>query len=396
MNNISIQEEMFCCKRDNLVIRGMQFYPKNNTKSKKYPAIIVSHGFTGNYMSMSDYCSKFVKMGYVAFCFNFCGGGRIAEDDSVKSDGASRDMTISTEVLDLIAVKEYVKGLDFVDENALVLAGFSQGGFVSGIVAAKCKNEIKKLIMIYPALCIPDHARRGCLGGASYDINNIPNEIVCKKTVISKKFHEDVFDMDAYLELSPYKGPVLILHGIDDHTVNYSYAIRAKESYKEGQCHLQLIREMGHNPTEKQKDSIIASIRQFLYNRKEILSIRIIITHRDIVTKGDMRKSNIYFTGYCDTKYFHGTVLPGGCDAQEHCKEVRIKIRAEYTLDGIDEDGERCHIHVVNQWGTEDWKPVIDTDSKKLAWLNDAELTVVIESGTDGPTVRIYAGMKKE
>jgi dienelactone hydrolase len=104
-------------------------------------------------------------MGYVTISFNFCGGGRTSENASLKSEGEFTKITILTEVEDLIAVKDYVKKLLYVDETNLVLAGISQGGLVSGLTAAKCKNEIKKLIMIYPALCIPDHARRGKLGG---------------------------------------------------------------------------------------------------------------------------------------------------------------------------------------------------------------------------------------
>jgi pimeloyl-ACP methyl ester carboxylesterase len=67
--------------------------------------------------------------------------------------------------------------------------------------------------------------------------------------------------MDVFLELSAYKGPVLILQGLEDETVNYSYAIRATKSYENGQCHLQLIRNVGHGLNEKQKESAVASIR---------------------------------------------------------------------------------------------------------------------------------------
>ena len=47
---------------------------------------------------------------------------------------------------------------------------------------------------------------------------------------------------------------------------NYSYVLHAKESYEDGQCHLQLIRNAGHGFDEKQTESMIASIKQFLNN----------------------------------------------------------------------------------------------------------------------------------
>lgn len=388
---MQIRQEHFACRREQLLIRGMQFYPECGKQQEKYPIIILSHGFKDNYLSMIDFCRQFAEMGYAAFCFGFCGGGGDTDAAEVKSDGDSRDMNLFTEMEDLITVKDYAKKLEFTDEKEIILVGFSQGGFVSGLTAAKCKWEITKLIMFFPAICIPDHARRGCLGGGHYDVAQVPEEIACVNTVIGKQFHDSVVDMDPYLELSAYKNPVLILQGLSDGIVDYSYAVRAKESYEKGQCQLQLIREMGHGYTQKQAIGLMASMRQFLQGKKEILTIRVIITHTDVVTEGEVCKSDIYFTGYCDTPYFQGCILPEGCDRQEHVNGVRTKIRAEYTLEGLDAAGERCHLHIVNQWGGQDWKPVIDTDSKCLAWLKDADLTAVLEEGSGGPTVRVYA-----
>lgn len=392
---MGVKEKRFTCNRDGLTIQGMQYFPADFEESAKYPAVIVSHGFTGNYTDMAEFCRKFAKMGYCSFCFSFCGGGKTADKDSVKSEGATTDMTISTEVEDLIAVKNYVKRQPFIDDEELILLGVSQGGFVSGLTAAKCGDEITKLIMIYPALCIPDHARRGCLGGAGYDPRNVPERIDCGVTVLGKAMHDDVVGMDPYLEISAYQGPVLILQGLEDDIVNYSYAIRAKENFRAGQCHLQLVRNMGHNLNEHQLESAFASIRRFLAGWEEILTIRVIITHQESVTEGDITKLNLFFTGYCDTGYFQGAILPEGCDAQEYHQGVQTKMRAEYTLVGIDDKGKRCSIHIVNQREGEDFKPVAETDSMSLAWLNHADLTAVLEGGDGGPTVRIFVNRKE-
>lgn len=213
---------------------------------------------------------------------------------------------------------------------------------------------------------------------------------VLPETQLGKIFHDTVVSMDVFLELRAYKGPVLILQGLEDETVNYSYAIRAKESYEKGQCRLQLIRNAGHNLSEKQKESVIASIRQFLLERQELLTIRVIITNRETISEGDYQKLKIYFTGYCDTKFFHGTILPGGCDTQDYYQGERTGVKAEYTLQGIDMEGEKCKVHIVNQKVNEEWKPMIETDSKSLAWLNNADMTAVLEDSKEGPVVRIF------
>ena len=387
---MTILKEQFICQREGLTIKGMQFLPKAPA-SDKLPAIIISHGFTDNYFSMLPYCEDFAKEGYAAFCFNFCGGGSTEQDPATRSDGDSRDMTISTEVQDLKTVIAYVKSLPFVDVTDIILMGESQGGFVSGITAAECSDEISKLIMVYPALCIPDHARRGCLGGARYDISSVPEELVCERTIISRKFHEDVCQMDPYLKLAAYKGPVQILHGYEDSLVDYSYSVRAQSCYESGQCHLQLIREMGHGHNEEQRSSITASVRQFLHNRQEIMSFRILITHTEEWTEGTATRLNIYFTGYCESAGFKGTIIPEGIDRQTYVNDVRTAMKAEYTLEGLDENRKLCRLHVINEWGGTDFKPVIQTDSKKLGWLNKADLTAVLEGAADGPTVRIFA-----
>lgn len=385
----------FTCMRDGLTIRGMEYLPDGFEESKKYPVIIVSHGFLGNYASVAAFCEEFAEMGYVSYCFNFCGGGKGPEEGCPESDGKSTDMTVMTEVEDLTAVINFAKNKPYNDHENLILMGVSQGGFVSGLTAAKYGNEISRLIMIYPALCIPDDARRGRVGGADYDPQNVPERIECA-TVLGKAYHEEVVGMEPYLELSAYQGPVLILHGMEDDVVNYSYSVRAKESYKKGQCHLQLIRDMGHALNEEQLASAKASIRQFLKGRKEIFTIRVIITHTENDVEGDVQKNNVYFTGYCDTEYFQGTIQPEGCDVQEYYSETDNKMRAEYTLTGLDYRGETCRIHIVNQKKDRDWKPSVQTDSTALEWLNHADLTAVLEYGNGGPTVRIFAPVNEK
>lgn len=391
---MSISKKSFVCRRGDLRIVGVAYFPENFAESSRYSAVIVSHGFMGNYLGVADTCMKFAETGFVAFSFNFCGGGIIEEDGCEKSDGATTDMTLFTEVGDLIAVKEYVQSLEYVDRERLMLMGYSMGGFVSGLVAAKCGDEIQKLIMVYPALCIPDDAARGWLCGTDYSLEHVPEVIDCGKTKLGRRFHEAAMGVNPYLKLSAYKGPVLVLQGLADPLVNYSYAIRAKESYKKGQCHLQLIRDMGHRLEGHQLDSAFESIMQFIKERKETLTVRVIITHVDSSEQGDKRKSDIYFTGYCETPYFKGTVLPEGCDAREWYREKEIKVRAEYTLVGIDSDGKSCSVHIVNQMCEGEWKPSVQTDSKALRCINTADLTAVLEYAEGGPTVRIFADNK--
>ena len=101
--------------------------------------------------------------------FDFCMSG------SGISGGKSVNMSVQTQKKNLFDVLEYAKTLDFVDNNHITLCGCSQGGLVCSLVAAEKEDEIERLIMYYPALCIPDDSRRGCVIGTKIDPNNVPD-----------------------------------------------------------------------------------------------------------------------------------------------------------------------------------------------------------------------------
>lgn len=386
---MSITTSSFTCKRDNLTIRGMQYLPTIPSDTSQYPAVIICHGFTGNYSDMEDWCADFAQLGYAAFCFSFCGGSSLTTPEEFLSDGTSIDMTISSEIDDLVCVKEYVQQLPYVDSKHLILVGGSQGGLVAALTAARYSSEIEKLILFFPAFCIPDHARKGRLADSRYNPGEAPNYIDCHTTILGKAYHDEVSCLDPYLEIAKYTGPVLLLQGLNDDVVHYSYAIRAKNAYRKGQCHLQLIRNMGHRFCDYQHDSALASIRQFLQNRQELFSFRILVTHSEETTIHDISATKIYFIGHCESELFQGCICDEGCDTRIHYPD-HTQVCAEYTLNGLDASGATCYLHVVNQWKDGEWRPVIKTNSKALSFLNTADLTAVLDYAAGGPTVRIF------
>lgn len=388
---MEIQQREFICRRDGLRIRGAQYLPEGFDSQTAYPAVIVSHGFTCNYKSCEQFGIRLAEAGCAAFCFSFCGGSAQEDAEELKSDGSTVEATLFTQVEDLHAVMVYARQLDYVDEKRIALLGVSQGGFVAGLTAARYGDEVSKLIMIHPALCIPDHARRGRLGGAVYDPENVPEVIDCGRILLGRVFHDTAAGMDPFLELRGYGGPVLILQGTEDSVVDYSYALRARHEYGEEQCTLQLIRAMGHGLNESQFAGAIASIRQFLFENKEVLAVRVIVTRSEEAVEEGVPVSRVYFTGYCDSPLFQGVIEGEGCDRQEHCPDGSRRLRAEYTLAGMDADGVYCRIHIVNQWGDGDWMPLIKTDSRALAWMNDSAFAAALEHCPGGLTVRIYA-----
>ena len=133
---------------------------------------------------------------------------------------------------------------------------------------------------------------------------------------------------------------------------------------------------------------------------EEVFTFRIIVTKvvslddNDKIERTDAEEmlvhaQDVYFTGYTETKYFTGTIA-AGVDHQKYRGDECIQMRAEYKFIGVDEDGEYCEMDVINEKCGDTWKPKITSDSPKLTWLNDADLSAIVEFGPIGPTIKIY------
>ena len=236
----SVERESFSCERDGLTIKGTVFLPKGKTDC---PIAVISHGFMANQMFSQIHAQNLAKMGYAAFCFDFCGGTLVGS-----SDGDSTDMSVLTETEDLKAVIEFAEEQSYTDENGLVLLGCSQGGFVSAIVAAEMKEDVDALILLYPALCIPDDARSGEMMFAKFDPQNVPETFWCGPMKLGRRYVTDVIEMDPYEIINQYNGKVLIIHGNQDKIVDISYAQRAVEAYTQAgaEVELKIIDKGGH------------------------------------------------------------------------------------------------------------------------------------------------------
>ena len=406
----------FTVDNDGMKIQGIAYLPANSTdpnQVKKSPAIIMSHGYLSNLHNFEYFATQFAMIGYNVFTFNFCCGSD-ETDPELMSDGTTTNLCIEGEISDLIAVYNYVSTRDYVKSGEIILWGESQGAFVSGLTAARLQEKISKLVMIFPAVCIPDHARRGTLGGASYDPKNPPELIYTERAMLSKVFVDDVKDMDAYSELAKYKGATLLIQGTCDSIVvpEYQYIVKkefdltdnkenenAQTTNSNHRLKLQMVRGMDHYTGGEHKEALKDSIRYFIEGKEEIFSFRIIVTNVVVTDdSGSILSQDVHFTGYCESDLFTGAIIQG-VDHQKYLKNNNqnetancIEMRAEYTFSGVDADGKPCKLNVCNIKRDGEWRPTIKTDSKALSWINDAKLYAIVEPGTKGPTIRIYKG----
>lgn len=220
-----MKKSKFVLKNDVKKIVGFQF--RSDFEKEKLPCVILSHGFMANQKMCKKYAMHLAEKGFVTFTYDFVGGGL-----GIKSSGKMCDMTVFTEVADCKDVISYVKTLDYVDADNITLLGCSQGGFVSALTAVDLPDVVKRLVLFYPAFCIPDDSRSGHMVFAKFDPANIPEKIQCGPVKIGRGFPATVQDMDVNKAISSYTGPVCIIHGTDDKLVKYSYSVDACAAYK--------------------------------------------------------------------------------------------------------------------------------------------------------------------
>ncbi len=263
--NDSITISEFQCTRDGLTIRGTEYRPA--ASAEKLPVAIVCHGFMAFQDTVRQYAHALAESGYVSYCFDFCGGSVIKG----KSDGRTTDMSVLTEVRDLEAVMAYAASRPYTDPSKLLLMGCSQGGFVSALTAAKYPSAVSRLVLFYPALCIPDDARAGKLMFARFDPQNIPERFCCGPMKLGRRYPQDVMHMGPYEEISGYKGKVLLVHGTKDRIVNLNYSTRAAETYRMSGADVQfeIIEDGGHGFRGKHDRQAIGILKDFVREEAE-------------------------------------------------------------------------------------------------------------------------------
>ncbi len=219
-------------QRDEYQIYGVIYIPQNS--GEKMPAVIFSHGFGGTHSAGTQYAQALAENGYVVYCFDFCGGST-----SSRSDGSVLEMSLFTERADLEAVISMIRELDYVDSENLFLMGTSQGGAVSAITGAAHPDEIRGMVLLYPAFVMVDNANELFQSAAE-----IPDTYFFMWMNVGRTYFEPLLDYDIYSEIAAYDRDVLLIHGDADGIVPLSYSERALEVYPSAE--LKVIDGGGH------------------------------------------------------------------------------------------------------------------------------------------------------
>ena len=253
----------FSTSRNDLKIGGYVYNPEGVTGKK--PALILCTGLDASYSATEPYAIAATKLGFISFCFDFCGGPE--EKTASLSDGKKSDNSVITELLDLEAVYNYVSAREDVDPYNIVLMGGSQGGLVAGLYAARHPSYFKALGLMFPAFNLPELVRNGVKekNQGSTDISAIPDLLFPQEFEghkFYKKYLVDIMTLYPFEEIGAYKGPVLILHGDADTTVPVSVSEQAAELYDYVDLHI--LSGQGHGFNAEGEARAIEYMDEFL------------------------------------------------------------------------------------------------------------------------------------
>lgn len=220
--------ETHCQTRDGKDIWGMLYLP--DTGGEKKPLVIMAHGYNGTHKEPQPYAECLAGQGVACYIFDFCGGG-----NQSRSEGKTTEMTIFTEKENVEDITHIVKSWDFVDSTRVALMGCSQGGLVASLTAAAHPEMFKALILVYPALLIPETAPR--MLRLFEEHHNEPQDVMGMK--LGRVYYEKINGLPVLDIIGRYKGPTFMVYGDKDGVIAGGWLDRAQKEYQ--QCKVKVI-----------------------------------------------------------------------------------------------------------------------------------------------------------
>ena len=188
-------------------------------------AVIFSHGFAGGCDDFPADCKMLAENGFASFTFEFAGGSPRKQSKGRETT----EMSIMTEKKDLLAVFDYVSGLEGIDTENMYLAGASQGGMISAMAAEELGDRVKGIGLYFPAYNIPDDWRK-----IYPTAESVPETFDKWGFTLGKVFCTDMIDYYPFEgdNIGKFKGSVVIMQGDADRTVPLKTAQEAVKHYE--------------------------------------------------------------------------------------------------------------------------------------------------------------------
>ena len=216
------------------------------------PLVILCHGFNANMTETEPYAVKMAQSGIHAFAFDFFGGG-----EQILSDGKLTEMSVRTEEADLNMVIDTLRDRPEVDTSRIFLMGQSQGGYVSLLTASTRPEDIRGLILCYPAFNLRDYALMGL--GKHRRVRETYPFLGAR---VGQAYIDEALSVDIQSVIPNYTGKVLLIHGTGDILVPCELSVEAAKNFPSAE--LILVEKAGHGFYDADEDRAAQKMIRFV------------------------------------------------------------------------------------------------------------------------------------
>ena len=216
-----------------------------------YPLVIICHGFTSHkeFSLLTKLADSLEAKGIASLRFDFNGHGH--------SEGLFQDMTVPNEIEDAKKVFQYAESLPEVSE--ISIAGHSQGGAVSSMVAGELNGKIKKAVLFAPAAVLRDDSIRGNLFGVQFDSLNPPEYVeIFGGHKVGRNYIKTAQTLPIYETAAKFKGQACMIHGTGDTVVPYTHSLHYHEIWKDSE--INIIPEWDHSFTAHKDEAVKSGV----------------------------------------------------------------------------------------------------------------------------------------
>ncbi|MCQ2145830.1 MAG: alpha/beta hydrolase [Bacteroidales bacterium] len=196
--------------------------------------VILMHGIfsSKDYPPMPGIARELAEHGIGSIAIDFGGHG--------KSEGKKVSMTIPKELQEARAVWNYLKSLPYV--RGISLLGHSQGGVIASMLAGELASEgdaPESVILLAPGSVIKEACQGGHFFGNTFDPKDPPEYIKCFGFYkVGREYMLSSQELDIYGTSAKFQGPVCIIHGTEDGTVQLWCSEKYDSTYVNSTLHL--------------------------------------------------------------------------------------------------------------------------------------------------------------
>ena len=206
---------------------------KSDENKRKFPTILMLHGFTGNHLELSFLFARFSKIaaknGYATVRFDFKGSGN--------SDGEFYNMTSESELQDALEIIRLIKEDNRFDKDNIFVLGLSMGGTIALRLVGKEPNVFKACVL-WSAASLNKEIFSKSLEESKDKMVKTENGYDVGGIEIGEDFIKEILSYDAINESGKFKGPYLLVHGSNDPTVPLDVSKKASKLLPSSELHI--------------------------------------------------------------------------------------------------------------------------------------------------------------